>query len=89
MRWNSLDDEQCSAARAVAVMGDRWTLSIFRECVRRFDEFHRGLASRDTCLPCGSRSSCGSVNCGAIDAERVRPGTGMSRPDVVWTCIRS
>lgn len=46
MRWNELDKENCSLARTVSVVGDRWTLLILRDCflrVRRFDEFQRRL----------------------------------------------
>ena len=46
MKWNSLEDEACSLARTVAVIGDRWTLLILRECflrVRRFEEFQANL----------------------------------------------
>jgi DNA-binding HxlR family transcriptional regulator len=46
MRWNDLEDEACSLARTVSVIGDRWTLLILRDCflrVRRFDDFHKRL----------------------------------------------
>lgn len=46
MRWDSLEEEQCSLARTVAVIGDRWSLLILRECflrVRRFEEFQSKL----------------------------------------------
>lgn len=46
MRWTELDQEACSLARAVSVIGDRWTLLILRDCflgVRRFDEFEKRL----------------------------------------------
>jgi DNA-binding HxlR family transcriptional regulator len=46
MRWESLDREHCSLARALAVLGDRWTLLILRESfmgVRRFEDFEKGL----------------------------------------------
>jgi DNA-binding HxlR family transcriptional regulator len=46
MRWRELDREKCSIARTVAVIGDRWTLLVLRECflrVRRFDEFQAKL----------------------------------------------
>ena len=46
MRWSELDKEACSIARAVSVVGDRWTLMILRECflrVRRFDDFQQRL----------------------------------------------
>jgi DNA-binding HxlR family transcriptional regulator len=46
MKWNALEDEPCSLARTVAVIGDRWTLLILRECflrVRRFETFQANL----------------------------------------------
>jgi DNA-binding HxlR family transcriptional regulator len=46
MRWDRLDREACSVARALSVIGDRWTLLVLREAflrVRRFEEFERGL----------------------------------------------
>jgi DNA-binding HxlR family transcriptional regulator len=46
MQWNELDDQDCSMARSLAVIGDRWTLLILRECflrVRRFDDFQERL----------------------------------------------
>jgi DNA-binding HxlR family transcriptional regulator len=46
MRWNALHKEICSVARAVSVIGDRWTLLILRDCflrVRRFEAFQERL----------------------------------------------
>lgn len=46
MRWNDLAETRCSVARSVAVIGDRWTLMIVRDCflgVRRFEDFERRL----------------------------------------------
>jgi DNA-binding HxlR family transcriptional regulator len=46
MKWDALEDEQCSLARTVAVIGDRWTLLILRECflrTRRFEAFQSRL----------------------------------------------
>jgi DNA-binding HxlR family transcriptional regulator len=46
MRWGELGDERCSVARTVAVLGDRWTLLILRDCflrIRRFDDFEARL----------------------------------------------
>lgn len=46
MRWDSLAKEDCSLARSLAVIGDRWTLMILRDAflgVRRFDEFEQSL----------------------------------------------
>jgi DNA-binding HxlR family transcriptional regulator len=46
MQWNDLDQQACSMARTLSVIGDRWTLLILRDCflkVRRFDDFQRRL----------------------------------------------
>jgi len=46
MRWNALNKETCSVARAISVVGDRWTLLILRDCflrVRRFEAFQERL----------------------------------------------
>ena len=46
MRWSNLEQEACSVARTVSVIGDRWTLLILRDCflrVRRFEEFQARL----------------------------------------------
>ncbi len=46
MRWQELDREACSVARCVAVVGDRWSLLVLRDCflgVRRFDDFQQRL----------------------------------------------
>lgn len=45
-----VNESPCSAARALELLGDRWTLLLIRELVfgtRRFDEFaaHLGIAS--------------------------------------------
>jgi DNA-binding HxlR family transcriptional regulator len=46
MRWNELSEENCSMARTISVIGDRWTLVILRDCflrVRRFEDFQERL----------------------------------------------
>ena len=46
MKWDTLEEEPCSLARTVAVIGDRWSLLILRECflrIRRFEEFQSSL----------------------------------------------
>ena len=46
MKWSELAEERCSVARSVAVIGDRWTLMLLRDCflgVRRFEDFERRL----------------------------------------------
>jgi DNA-binding HxlR family transcriptional regulator len=49
MRWSEIGSESCSVARTLAVIGDRWTLMILRNCFlgsRRFGDFqqHPGAA---------------------------------------------
>jgi DNA-binding HxlR family transcriptional regulator len=46
MKWQKLAKENCSLARTMAVIGDRWTLLILRDAflrVRRFEEFESSL----------------------------------------------
>ncbi len=46
MRWSEIDSQVCSVSRALAVLGDRWTLLVIRDCflgVRRFDVFQKSL----------------------------------------------
>ena len=51
MKWNEIGAENCSLARSLAIVGDRWTLLILRDAflrVRRFDDFQAstGIARR-------------------------------------------
>ena len=46
MRWEEIDQQICSVARALAVVGDRWTLLVIRDAflgIRRFEDFRRNL----------------------------------------------
>jgi DNA-binding HxlR family transcriptional regulator len=46
MRWDQIDQQICSVARALSVVGERWTMLIMRDAflgTRRFDEFQRNL----------------------------------------------
>lgn len=46
MKWDTLEEEPCSISRTLAVIGDRWSLLVLRECflrVRRFEEFQSKL----------------------------------------------
>jgi DNA-binding HxlR family transcriptional regulator len=46
LQWSELEDQACSVARTLSVIGDRWTLLILRDCfmrVRRFDDFQARL----------------------------------------------
>lgn len=53
MKWHQLPDEPCSVARTMAVIGDRWTLLILRDCflgVRRFETFQERLGISRTII---------------------------------------
>ena len=53
MKWDDLAKEPCSVARSVAVIGDRWTLLILRDCflgVRRFEAFQARLGISRTII---------------------------------------
>ena len=53
MKWESLGDQPCSLARTVAVIGDRWTLVLLRDCflgVRRFEDFQSRLGISRTLI---------------------------------------
>jgi len=46
MRWEELEQQPCSLARTLSVVGDRWTLLVLRESflgIRRFDELEKRL----------------------------------------------
>ncbi len=46
MQWSELGEQPCSFARTLAVLGDRWTLMVLRDCflrVRRFEDFQARL----------------------------------------------
>lgn len=46
MRWDELADQACPVARALSVVGDRWTMLVLRDCflgVRRFDQIQQRL----------------------------------------------
>lgn len=46
MKWTQLPEQPCLIARSVAILGDRWTMLILRDCfagLRRFDQFQTSL----------------------------------------------
>ena len=48
MRWRDIGGLPCSVARALSVVGDRWTLLILRDAflgMRRFEDFQRDLGT--------------------------------------------
>jgi len=46
MRWDDIDKQACSVARALSIVGERWTMLIIRDAflgTRRFDQFQANL----------------------------------------------
>jgi DNA-binding HxlR family transcriptional regulator len=46
MRWDEIGEVRCSVARALGVVGDRWTLLVIRDLflgLRRFDRLQQSL----------------------------------------------
>lgn len=46
MKWQNVGEQPCSVARALSVIGDRWTMLILRNAfvgIRRFDDFQANL----------------------------------------------
>lgn len=48
MRWRDIGGVTCSVARALSVVGDRWTLLVLRDAflgIRRFEAFQKDLGA--------------------------------------------
>jgi DNA-binding HxlR family transcriptional regulator len=48
VRWADVGETRCSIARALSVVGDRWTMLLLREAflgAKRFDEFHENTGA--------------------------------------------
>jgi DNA-binding HxlR family transcriptional regulator len=48
MRWDEIGDMTCSVARALSIVGDRWSLLVLRDSflgLRRFEDFQRDLGT--------------------------------------------
>jgi len=46
MKWTDIGATHCSVARALSIVGDRWTTLIIRDAfvgIRRFDDFQKNL----------------------------------------------
>lgn len=46
MKWDEIQELPCSIARALSVVGDRWTMLILRDCflgTKRFDKFQKQI----------------------------------------------
>lgn len=69
MRWSELERDDCPVARAMAVLGDRWTVLILRDALRgvsRFDAFHERLGCSRTLI---ARRLAHLVQEGVLQAE--------------------
>ena len=93
MKWEALEEEACSVARTIGVIGDRWTLLILRECflrTRRFEGFQSALGitrlGDDNCLqgagPVGGRRRRRDSHRGrpAAAGVRRRPAAQLAEP---------
>jgi len=46
MRWDKIQEEPCSIARTLSVIGDRWTMLILRDAflrIRKFEDYQKDL----------------------------------------------
>lgn len=69
MRWDELGADNCPVARTMAVMGDRWTVLILRDCLRgvsRFDAFHERLGCSRSMV---AKRLVHMVDCGVLQTE--------------------
>jgi len=77
MRWDSVKSMNCSVARTLSVVGERWTMLILREAFlghHRFDEFQQGTGIARNILSSRLRDL---VRDGILD--RVRSGGDNGR----------
>jgi DNA-binding HxlR family transcriptional regulator len=65
VRWSDVGDARCSVARALSVVGDRWTMLLVREALigtRRFEDFQANTgASRALVADCGAPAGVRAV----------------------------
>jgi len=53
MEWLDFDTEQCAMHRTLAVIGEKWTMLLIRDCangVHRFDDFRRHVGMSEAVL---------------------------------------
>jgi DNA-binding HxlR family transcriptional regulator len=53
MRWLDFDSELCGVQRTLAVIGEKWTMLLIRDCangVHRFDDFRRHVGLSEAVL---------------------------------------
>jgi DNA-binding HxlR family transcriptional regulator len=79
MRWRSIAATDCSVARTLAVIGERWTMLIMREAFlgrRRFDDFQRNTGIARNILAARLRAL---VKHGIFRRTRERDTSGPAR----------
>jgi DNA-binding HxlR family transcriptional regulator len=76
MRWDTVKSMNCSVARTLSVVGERWTMLILREAFlgrHRFDEFQQGIGIARNILSSRLRDL---VRDGILDRVRSDGGNG-------------
>lgn len=76
MRWDSVKSMNCSVARTLSVVGERWTMLLLREAFlgrHRFDEFQQGTGIARNILSSRLRDL---VRDGILDRVRSDGDTG-------------
>ena len=79
MKWEDIDQQVCSVARALSILGERWTLLIIRDAfrgTRRFDDF-QAQSGRHAPSAVGAIAQTGSRR--RPDASRLSGATGSVR----------
>lgn len=92
MRWEELSEQPCSLARVLAILGDRWTLLVLRDCflgVRRFDDFERSLGvTRHVLADRLKRLVEAEILAKVPYQERRRCARNTGLPRKGWNCTR-
>jgi DNA-binding HxlR family transcriptional regulator len=85
MQWQTVDTGNCSVARTLAVVGEKWSLLVLRETyngLRRFDEVRRHLGVSDAVLSDRLRTLVGA---GILERRTYREPGQRSRTEYAVT----
>ena len=72
MRWSEIDQQDCSIAQALSVVGDRWTMLVLREAfmrVRRFEDLKSRTGAPGPSSPSVSRRSSKTASSSAAGIQ--------------------
>lgn len=72
MRWSQIGEQDCSVARALSVVGDRWTLLVLREAFWRVRRFEDLLARTGAPRPVLAERLKALVDDGVLERRRYR-----------------